>query len=237
MERRGPENAPNKVGSSLKGDGFLLVTWGLGSYLLMCVRTAQRQSMWRSFVASAGFVIWKLGCLWTGRNQNWQDRHIYPPIWGDLNPSDILTKGVVPDDLERHLRAIHLYVHLVVRVSSVARLWWSKLLEGFSRLRQCGLAAECLITLQCLDKVGARHQEQKNGHISFGQGSLSVKRPSRGLAKCARSLLVSELILRYGCLTHACCFQSDSFQLHNHCDSFVTRADLFMSSHTYSTKQ
>ena len=46
----------------------------------------------------------------TGRNQNWQDRHIYPPIWGDLNPSDILTKGVVLEDLERRLGAMHMYV-------------------------------------------------------------------------------------------------------------------------------
>ena len=42
-----------------------LVTWCLGSYLLKCVRIAQRQSAWRSGVASARSVIGKHAwCLW-----------------------------------------------------------------------------------------------------------------------------------------------------------------------------
>ena len=58
---------------------------------------------------------------------------------GKLNPSNILTKGVVREDLKRHHRAMWASV---VRVRSQTRLWWSKLLEGFSRQRPYGALLE-----------------------------------------------------------------------------------------------
>ena len=55
-------------------------------------------------------VIGKLGVDGYRAQSNWQDRHIDQQIRGDLNPSDMLTKGVVPEDFERHLGAMHMYV-------------------------------------------------------------------------------------------------------------------------------
>ena len=46
-------------------------------YLLKRVRTAQKQSEWRSDVALAGSVHWKLGgFVDANRNENWQDRQV-----------------------------------------------------------------------------------------------------------------------------------------------------------------
>ena len=73
-------------------------------------------------------------------------------------------------------------------------------------------------------KVGAQCQELLNDILSFGDWSCEGYHFPQGSSKCTRYLVVSEWTPRCGCLTHACCFQVDSSQLHNHLDSHVTLA-------------
>ena len=77
--------------------------------------------------------------------------------------------------------------------------------------------------------VGTHHQELSNGKLSFGERLFEGSYFSPGgWQSVLISQWLSEWTLKYGCLTHACCFQVASSEFHKHLDSHLTP---FMTSH------
>ena len=127
---------PRKACSCALGINSLAWVWAVICWSVYGQLNGSRRGAAAWLLQDPSFGSWVF--VDTGRNQNWQDRLLDQPSW-KLKTLAILTKR---SGAGRILNGIFVPCTCmwasVVRVRSLARLWWSKLLDDVCRLRQYG---------------------------------------------------------------------------------------------------